>query len=83
MLGNYNCDYTLEGNLPGDRQRSVTKKERDAINSFGEGVERCSVGKNYKGFRSLYLESISCTDCMCMVSPLYGLERVRASGYSD
>ena len=80
ILGSYNCDYTLEGNLLGDRQRSVTKKERDAINSFGEGVERCSVGKNYKGFRSFYLESISCT---CMVSPLYGLERVRASGYSD
>ena len=28
MLGNYKRDYRLKGNLPGDRQRSVTKKER-------------------------------------------------------
>ena len=28
MLGNYKCDYRLEGNLPGDRQRSVRKKDR-------------------------------------------------------
>ena len=27
MLGNYKHDYRLKGNLPGDRQRSVTKKE--------------------------------------------------------
>ena len=45
MLGNYNCDYSLEGNLPGDRQRSATKKERNKETKKDRSIDRKSVNK--------------------------------------
>ena len=45
MLGNYNCDYGLGGNLPIDRQISVRKKERKKDRSMDRSQQTKPVNK--------------------------------------